>query len=67
VVSLETVLAVLDEVRGEAVQAAEFPQQEYQTEFGFGRVAGILQAIRQVQDRLTMKIEAEARADGDDS
>lgn len=56
-VALEEVLSVLDEVRAEAIQAAEYPQQEYQTEFGFGRVAGILQAVAQVRDRLTNRIE----------
>ena len=61
-VTLEEVLTVLDEVRGEAIQAAEYPQHEYQTEFGFGRVAGILQAVAQVRYRLTNRIE-QANAD----
>lgn len=61
-IPLEVILAALDEVRKEAVEAAEFPSQEYQTEFGFGRVAGILQALRAVQGRIEAKVE-EANAD----
>lgn len=57
-VQLEEVLLILDNVRGEAIEAAEFPQHEYQTEFGFGRVAGILQAVAQIRERLNERIEA---------
>jgi hypothetical protein len=64
VIPLEVVLAILDGVRGEAIEAAEFPQQDYRTEFGFGRVSGILQAVAQVRERLNEKIE-EANSDQD--
>ena len=57
-IRIEEVLLILDGVRGEAIEAAEFPQHEYQTEFGFGRVAGILQAIAQIRERLNERIEA---------
>ena len=56
-VPLELVLALLDGVRAEAIEAAEYPQQEYQTEFGFGRVSGILQAVAQLRERLNERVE----------
>lgn len=56
-IPLEMFLSILDGVRGEAIEAAEFPQQEYQTEFGFGRVAGILQAVAQIRERLNQTVE----------
>lgn len=59
-IRIEEVLAILDGVRGEAIEAAEFPQHEYQTEFGFGRVAGILQAVAQIRERLNTAVEEAA-------
>lgn len=64
-IHIEEMLAILDAVRGEAIEAAEYPQHEYQTEFGFGRVAGILQAVAQVRERLNAVVE-EAAARNED-
>lgn len=58
---LETVLRILEGLRGEAMAAAENPPEDYRSEFGFGRVAGMLQfanrAIRLMNEEATEQPE----------
>lgn len=54
---LADLYALLDELRREAVEAAESPREEDRTAFGFGRVAGMLQVLRAVRERVDQKVE----------
>jgi hypothetical protein len=54
---LDELYRLLDELRNEAVQAAEYPREEDRTAFGFGRVAGMLEVLRVVRERIEEKVE----------
>lgn len=68
---LELLYRLLDELRTEAIDAAERPSTDYQSEFGFGRVSGMLQALREIRERIDAVLkeeQAHARAaEGDDT
>ncbi len=49
-IPLETILRIIDDKRNEVIEAAEYPAEGQQTEFGFGRVKGMFQALRHVRD-----------------
>lgn len=56
--TLEEVLRILDGLREEALQAVEAPDETFRTEFGFGRVSGMLQAITQAKVQVTEAVNA---------
>lgn len=62
---LETLFRLLDGLREEALQAAEYPSDEYKTEFGFGRVAGMLAVLRSMRERIEEAV-AEANQQEDE-
>lgn len=59
-------LRLLEGLRDEAIQAVEHPSDEHKTEFGFGRVAGMLTAIREMRERIEALI-AEANQQDEQS
>lgn len=54
---LDDLYRLLDELRTEAVQAAEYPKDEHLNAFGFGRVAGMLYVLRALRERIDQKVE----------
>ena len=54
---LEVIFRILDDLREEAIQAAEAPSSDDRTEYGFGRVSGILQVLRETRNRIENVVE----------
>jgi len=65
VIPLAVIYEILGALRDEAIDGAERPQDDQRTEFGFGRVAGTLQLLREVRDRIESHVENKDRRDND--
>jgi len=48
---------MLDEVRAAAIEAVERPGKGEKNAFGFGRLAGMLQAIAELRQRIDQLVE----------
>jgi len=58
---MEWVLLLLNELREETLDSVINPPVDQKTEFGFGRVNGMLFAIETIRQRVTEEMEAQAR------
>ncbi|MFZ5784006.1 MAG: hypothetical protein ACOY4R_27725 [Pseudomonadota bacterium] len=59
----EIVLAILAQVRTEAIEIAESPGDDRKTAFDFGMVNGLLRAAKRAEELLKAELDAQAASE----